>query len=107
MSKFKTSDRKRIVIEIGETGFGDINKEFIKNIIWLKAQGFRLALDDYDLLKMQGKSDISRKLLSVIGQYCEKIKLDYKTTAKILKDPTLQRLIIKHYMQYNHSITAE
>ena len=107
MLKFKTSDRKRIVIEIGEIGFGDINKGFIKNIIWLKDQGFHIALDDYDLLKIQWKSDISRKLLSAIWQYCEKIKLDHKTTAKILKNPSLQRFIVKHCMAYNHSVTAE
>ncbi len=38
MKKFKKEDRKRIVIEIGEIGFGEINNEFIQNIIWLKEQ---------------------------------------------------------------------
>lgn len=92
MECFKRDDKKRVKIEIIETRFGDITPKFIENVIWLKEQGFKVDIDDYDLFWTA--DDMSHELLRALGDYVDGIKIDWKTTQALLRDPALRTALI-------------
>ncbi len=88
MKSFKRDDKRRVKIEIIETRFGDITPKFIENVIWLKDEGFKVVIDDFDFLWTG--DDMSHELLRAIGEYVDGIKIDWKTTQALLRDPALR-----------------
>lgn len=93
MLRFKAKDRLYIVIEIIETPYGDINGRFIDNVIWLRDQWFRLAIDDYDLFAEED-DNVSEEVLKTVWQYCAKIKLDWRVTRKLIEQSLAQRQLL-------------
>lgn len=107
MKRFKKKYRHQIIIEVVETPYGDINGKFIDNIIWLRHYGFGIAIDDYDLFDDE-HNNVSEDILRTIGEHCTKIKLDWRTTKKLLKQRTIRRQLLNLRSAYPKSkIVAE
>lgn len=99
MRNFKIQDRLKIVVEILEVPYGDINGKFIDNVKWLREQWFQFAIDDLDLFR-QEKDNISNEILKAVWQHCAKIKLDWKVTRELIKEKRLHHYLISLRKQY-------
>ena len=99
MTRFKRKDRTAIVIEIVETPYGSIDGRFIDNIIWLRKQWFRIAVDDFDLFGDE-HDNVSVEILEAVWQYCSKIKLDWRVTKKLIEQKFVRRQLLD--LRSNH-----